>query len=638
MASEKRRSRKKHFTEEQIRKFQNDPNVRYVDDHTLRFKYEFKVLLYKAWEKEKRRGIIKVLIDNGFNPKELTSAFINTLYSNFRKYGHPTNSKDNKGLRDKTTYRCNPENNEYLINTGKFVKHGKGIAFSDDFKNELFASYPEQTIEDGIRKAGIDPKKVGYQRIYALKRLFERTQPVKPRSVKYSDEVIRKYKNHPYIKQITVKYLRFSRPFYNEASFLIEIMKVDEILNLYEIDPGDLSISVRLNLKYRLFNWKGTDDQCKETSPQLVRIQYRRYQKLTELVEERFRRIREIELPVMSLLEKKKLCYWIQGYPADPLNIDSISSLLRKIGISRSSYYSILRNEKYGVKQAMKEKQDEEDAELIRQVMAYRRYRKGSRQIYMIMPEVTARKFSLKKIRRLMKKFDIKSGIREKKQSRIEARKLLEERKKSNLLKRKFRIAGPNTHILTDVTYIPYGDNRMAYGSACLDAVTGRLYDFTISDCNDLNLVSAAAGRLEGVSLAKKAIFHSDQGSLYLTDTFQKKIKDLGLRQSMSKRGNCWDNAPQESFFGHFKDEADYRNCTSLVELQTLCADYMEYFNTERRQWTRNGMTPLEYEVYMEKMSPKEFAEYLKKEKKKYHEMKKRAAERAVEKAKTLGV
>ena len=63
--SRKWKSRTKHFTEEQIEKFRNDPNVRYVDDHTIRFKYEFRLKLYEAWETEKRAGVKRVLRENG---------------------------------------------------------------------------------------------------------------------------------------------------------------------------------------------------------------------------------------------------------------------------------------------------------------------------------------------------------------------------------------------------------------------------------------------------------------------------------------------------------------------------------------------------------------------------------------------
>ena len=633
-----KKSREKHFSEEQIKKYRNDPNVRYVDDHTIRFTYEFRLKLYEVWEKEKRQGIRKTLTENGYDLKELGDALISTISNTFKDHGRPSNVKRNHSVGS-SIYRINPEDNDYLLSTRKFVKgrNGRGITFSDAFRNELFLAYPAQSVEEGLCRAGIDPDKVGYRRIYLLQKEFEGVKP-SSREAHYSAEIINKYKSHPYIRSITPKQLKFTKPFFNEASFLIEIMKVDEILKLYEIAPDDISVSSKVNLKYRLAHWKRTDDQCRETSEQLVRIQYHRYQKLTELVEERFKRIREEELPSLNYLQKKKLCYWIKGYPIDPMKVVNTSLLLKRVGISRSSYYSILRNDKYGTALLRQEKQDEEDAELVRQVMEYRGYRKGIRQICMMMPDVTARKFSLKKIRRLMKKYGITSGIREKKQSRIEMRKLLEEHKKPNVLQRRFRIAGPNTNILTDVTYIPYGDKKMAYGSACIDAVTGRLYNLTISDCNDMKLVSSTADSLKDVTFAPGAVFHSDQGTLYLTDTFQKKIEDLGLIQSMSKRGNCWDNAPQESFFGHFKDEFDYKNCNDLNELKVGCEYYADYYNNERRQWERNRMTPMEYEKHLKEMDEEEFSRYLKKETEKYERMKKRAAEQAHEKAKTLGV
>jgi transposase InsO family protein len=636
---EKRRIEAKHFSEEQIREFQNNPYVRYVDDHTIRFTFEFRVILYEAWKKEKRQGVRRTLTEYGFDLKVLTRNVIGSLCKTFKKNGRPKNAFQNNPVGSRAAYRTNPEDDECLLKTGKFVRgrNGKGVTFRESFKNELFSAYPEQSIVEGLRKAGIDPNHVGYHRIYTLQRLFNGDAST-PEPTHYSEEIRAKYKDHPYINAITAKMARFSYAFYNEASFLIEIMKIDEILEMYELDPADFSISARLNLKHRLRYWKRTDARFRGTSPQLVRIQHRRWQKLTELMEERFRRIREEELPAMNHIEKKKLCYWIQGFPLDPMKIVNTGYLLKKVGISRSAYYSILRNNKYGVAGKRREEQDAKDIEVIRLVMAYRGFHKGSRQIFMTMKEVTGYQFSLKKIKRLMKKFGVRSGIREKKHSRIEARKALEEHKKPNLLKRRFRIGRPNTHVLTDVTYIPYGFGKLAYGSAAYDAVTGRLYDLTISECNDMALVSATVDELRNITFRAGAIFHSDQGSLYLTDTYQNQIRDLGLRQSMSKRGNCCDNAPMESFFGHFKDECDYRSCTSITELQTLCDIYRDYYNTERRQWSRNRMTPMEYEKYLSQMNEPQFEEYIRIEKKKYRQMKKKAAERAVERAKTLGV
>ena len=63
----------------------------------------------------------------------------------------------------------------------------------------------------------------------------------------------------------------------------------------------------------------------------------------------------------------------------------------------------------------------------------------------------------------------------------------------------------------------------------------------------------------------------------------------------MSRRGNCWDNAPQESFFGHMKDEIDYKSCTTLSQLEKVIDKYMKYYNNHRYQWNLKKLTPVEY-------------------------------------------
>ena len=73
-------------------------------------------------------------------------------------------------------------------------------------------------------------------------------------------------------------------------------------------------------------------------------------------------------------------------------------------------------------------------------------------------------------------------------------------------------------------------------------------------------------------------------------------MKKLGLDQSMSRRGNCWDNAPQESFFGHFKDEVDLKSCTTLDEVKREIKSYMTYYNHYSYQWNLKKMTPVQYE------------------------------------------
>ena len=134
--------------------------------------------------------------------------------------------------------------------------------------------------------------------------------------------------------------------------------------------------------------------------------------------------------------------------------------------------------------------------------------------------------------------------------------------------------------------------------------------------------------------LTSGGIIHSDQGILYFTDDFQAAVSGKDLIQSMSRRGNCWDNAPQESFFGHFKDECDYKECRTIEELQAQIDDYRVYYNEMRRLWERGRMTPVEYEAYLNGLDDKAFKEYMKKEEASYLKKKEKSAQAAVEKAK----
>ena len=143
--------------------------------------------------------------------------------------------------------------------------------------------------------------------------------------------------------------------------------------------------------------------------------------------------------------------------------------------------------------------------------------------------------------------------------------------------------------------------------------------------------------KLSEVPGMEQAMFHSDQGILYLSDDFQDRLKEMGMTQSMSKRGNCWDNSPQESFFGHFKDEVSFEDCKSFAELKKLIDNYSEYYNNERCQWTRNRMTPVEYDRYLRAMTDEEFSSYLEKEEGKYRQMQESSSVRAKQRAKTLG-
>lgn len=341
-----------------------------------------------------------------------------------------------------------------------------------------------------------------------------------------------------------------------------------------------------------------------------------------------FERIRKI-LPSLTPEQKKALCIWIRDLPHDRYDY-SIRSILKRIGISKSSYYSILSNDNYG----MKERQDEIDFQHIRKVMDYKGFRKGTRTIYMMLPDICGVHFGRNKILRLMRKYNCICAIRRERTELKANRELLKNNRKPNLLKRGFRLAGPGEILLTDVSYLKYGLNRTEYLSCVKDAVSGRVVSHITSSGNDLNL---AMDTIDTLDPAEDAIFHSDQGSLYFNDLFQDRLKKLGYKQSMSRRGNCWDNASQESFFGHMKDECDLSGCSTPEEVKEMIDNYVYYYNNERPQWTRNKMTPAEYEDYLNSLSDNEYLDYLQNEQEKYDKMMKKAREKALKRAVELG-
>ncbi|OON85017.1 transposase, partial [Oribacterium sp. C9] len=103
------------------------------------------------------------------------------------------------------------------------------------------------------------------------------------------------------------------------------------------------------------------------------------------------------------------------------------------------------------------------------------------------------------------------------------------------------------------------------------------------------------------VALTTETIIHSDQGCHYTSCSFIQLVKDKGLRQSMSRRGNCWDNAPQESFFGRMKDhiKSKLKNCTTFEEVKAIIDDWMDYYNNDRYQWRLAKLSPNEYYEYI---------------------------------------
>lgn len=618
-------SRTKRFTKDEIDVLSKSPYVKYIRENRLSFTYDFRCILYDEWIKYPSVAQIRrVLTSYNFNCAMIGCDVINRLHRNFKRDGRPTGGKNKAfGIRNSLVEKYD---NEFLIGSGIFMKFGKGIQFTSEFIDNVYKEYPKVSIESLLDSCGLDPKRVGFQRIYNLKKLFNGKKTVKEN---ISLNTINKYIDHPYIQRCTSKHFVLNNSFYNQASSFKDL-PIDEVLGIFEINGSDLPVGVRNRIKHKLNSWnvESLDITDEVDLDFKLRVQYNKMRALEKLSLMHFNRLRD-NLPHYTFEQKKALCMWIKELPHDRYDY-SIQSILKKIGFSRSSYYSILSNDNYG----MKDKQDEIDFLYIKTVMDYKGFKKGSRTIYMMLPGMCGVHFGRAKILRLMKKYGCVCTVRKERPESKTSKENLKNNRKPDLLRRRFRLARPNEILLTDVSYLKYSTNKTEYFSCIKDAVTGRIVNHVTSSYNDLSLATDTIACLEST---ENALFHSDQGTLYFNDEFQNKLKKLGYEQSMSRRGNCWDNSSQESYFGHMKDECDFSKCSTPKDVKRVVDEYVYYYNYERPQWSRNKMTPVDYEKYLDSMSDGEYSEYMEIEQEKYDKMMEKAGIKALKRAVELG-
>lgn len=276
-----------------------------------------------------------------------------------------------------------------------------------------------------------------------------------------------------------------------------------------------------------------------------------------------------------------------------------VSYFCELLDVSRSGYYNFLNTSN---NQILMEDTDLEARDTIMKAYNYKGYNKGSRSIKMILQGEFSIIYSRKKIQRIMRKYNIKCPIRKANPYRRMAKATKAHRVVPNLLERNFKQGIPGKVLLTDITYLPYGNKHMAYLSTIKDGSSNDILAYTVSDSIKLDIATDTIDKLISQhkgSLHKDAFIHSDQGVHYTSPKFQKLLKDNKLGQSMSRRGNCWDNAPQESFFGHMKDEIDFSKCQTLQEVIDCIDDYIDYYNNYRYQWNLKKMTPIQYRNHL---------------------------------------
>ena len=278
-------------------------------------------------------------------------------------------------------------------------------------------------------------------------------------------------------------------------------------------------------------------------------------------------------------------------------NIYNIN-ILCKIGkVSRSGYYKWLHSNK----------NNDQDLDLkykileiytdSKKVYGYRRIKIGLFRAYGLI-------VNHKKIIRLKKSLNIHSVIRRKRFKYYAPKTIDIGKVEPNLLNREFNCNAPNQKWATDITYLKYDNGRKRmYLSAIEDLYNREIIAYKISDALDMSFVEQTLGeafKKVKTSEFKNLIIHSDQGSHYKSNIYKSILKKSGVRQSMSRKGNCYDNACIENFFGHLKTELIYQNSyNSKEELIKSIDDYIYWYNNCRFQAGLKNMTPAEYRCHM---------------------------------------
>jgi putative transposase len=258
--------------------------------------------------------------------------------------------------------------------------------------------------------------------------------------------------------------------------------------------------------------------------------------------------------------------------------------------VSRSGYYYYLRN------QNTRAEKDRSSLQVVREFFEKSRGKGGIRTIDMMIRNSKNKPINHKKIRRLKNEYGLITRIRRK--NPYKNLPTSENAVVPNILKRDFLTPLPDQIYSTDMTYLIYGTGEKAYLSATKDLNTNEIVSYKVMKTPSISVFvkefSQFLTKLDP-KIRNALIIHSDQGFQYTHESYRNLLKDLGVTQSMSRRANCYDNAPIESFFGHFKDLIDLKKCQTYEELNNEVKVVIDYYNYERPQKALNKKAPAYY-------------------------------------------
>lgn len=261
--------------------------------------------------------------------------------------------------------------------------------------------------------------------------------------------------------------------------------------------------------------------------------------------------------------------------------------------VSQSWYY---KHRKLILNNNTKEQREKQNLKQIKEISLKSKQKYWYRMITMKLLEKSII-MNHKKVLRIMKKNNLLAKIRRKNPYSKIMKATKEHRTYENILNRNFWWLQAYKKLWTDISYLYYNWTR-AYISIIKDMITWEIISHKISSSLEIQFVLNTIENIDNIIL-NWCILHSDQWVHYTSPYYQHKLKQKWIIQSMSRRWNCLDNAPTESFFWHMKDEIDLKNIRSFNELVKYIDNYIFYYNNKRPQWNRKKMTPVQYRNHL---------------------------------------
>ncbi|WP_157230930.1 IS3 family transposase [Brevibacillus sp. BC25] len=263
-----------------------------------------------------------------------------------------------------------------------------------------------------------------------------------------------------------------------------------------------------------------------------------------------------------------------------------VSQLCQLFGVSRSGYYAYKKRKAADRDKWLKE--------LIQALYMKYEGKYGYRQIQLFLLQDHGIWVNHKRVLRLMQELGLRSRTRRKHKSNY--RSSVGSRIAENLLQQHFRADKPDQKWVTDVTQYRIGETWL-YLSAIKDLFNNEIIAYHMSKRNDNELVlQTFAKAFEKKGDMTGLIVHSDQGFQYTSHAYHDMLPKVGAQISMSRRGNCYDNASMESFFSHLKTEGLYPyDIRTVDEAQRRIDEFIQFYNQKRPQRKLNKLAPIEY-------------------------------------------